>query len=98
MVDRRTLNFINGRLSQIKQIRMADVEAHFGKVAILAVGDFYQLPPVKAQSLLKPNSSDGIDLWHDNFKVFKLTEIMRQKDDASFAQLQASRETDEQLL
>ena len=85
MVDRRVLSYISGRLRQIKQVRGSEPSAQFGYVSILAVGDFYQLPPVRAASLMRPDASQGIDLWHDYFKVFTLTEIMRQREDAAFA-------------
>ena len=85
MVDRRVLSYISGRLRQIKQVRGSEPSAQFGYVSILAVGDFYQLPPVRAASLMRPDASHGIDLWHDSFEVFTLTEIMRQREDATFA-------------
>jgi hypothetical protein len=50
-------------------------------------GDFYQLPPVKAQSLLKPNTKAGIGLWIDLFSMVEFTQIMRQRDDQDFAEL-----------
>lgn len=37
---------------------------HGGNVGILAVGDLYLLPLVKASCLLKPNSNMGIDLLY----------------------------------
>ena len=85
MVDCRVLSYINSRLRQIKRIRSTDTASCFGNVSVLAVGDFYQLPPVRAQTLLKPNADEGIDLWHDNFKVVTLDQVMRQRDDAYFA-------------
>ena len=87
MVDRRVLSYINGRLRQIKRFRSMDTTAHFGNVSILAVGDFYQLPPVRAQTLMRPNADEGIDLWHDNFKIVTLVQTMRQRDDARFAEV-----------
>ena len=54
-------------------------------MCILAVGDFYQLPPVKARSLYQ---TDVItDLWNGNFYKVELTEIMRQKEDVRFAEV-----------
>ena len=51
----------------------------------MAVGDFYQLPPVRAGlPICAPNNCA---LWMDNFKFLELTEIMRQRDDATFAEL-----------
>ncbi|XP_055956976.1 ATP-dependent DNA helicase PIF1-like [Patella vulgata] len=53
-------------------------------VFIPTVGDFYQLPPVKGRALY--NDNEMVNLWQDNFKLVQLTEIMRQRDDLTFAQ------------
>ena len=60
---------------------------------ILAVGDLYQLPPV-CQLHLFDLVTDGYirlhksgSLWRDEFTLCKLTKIMTQKDDATFAEL-----------
>ncbi|CAG2195133.1 unnamed protein product [Mytilus edulis] len=83
MVGQPVLLYISERLRQIKQSR----NALFGNICVIAVGDFYQLPPVKQKSLynLKPDSQ--FPLWSSNFSIVELTQIMRQKDDAMFAQL-----------
>ena len=85
MVDPKLLSYIHGRLKQIKQIRGTDRKSLFGGVSILAVGDFYQLPPVKAKSLCVPSAHAGHTLWQENFEKIELDEIMRQRDDVSFA-------------
>ena len=82
MVDQKLLCYIHGRLRQIKQTR--DYSA-FGNVSIIAVGDFYQLPPVKGKSLYQ--STVQCDLWNDNFLKVELIEIMRQKEDVKFAEV-----------
>ncbi|XP_077967734.1 uncharacterized protein LOC144421969 [Styela clava] len=82
MVDYKLLSYIHGRLRQIKS---ASDEFPFGKVSIIAVGDFYQLPPVKASPLFKPNSLG--DLWNGYFKLVELNEIMRQKGGKKFAEM-----------
>ncbi|KAK6167006.1 hypothetical protein SNE40_021119 [Patella caerulea] len=81
MVDHKLLCYIHGRLRQIKQ---TPDHVLFGNVSIIAVGDFYQLPPVKGRPLY--NDNEIINLWQDNFKIVQLTEIMRQRDDLTFAQ------------
>ncbi|XP_035258455.1 uncharacterized protein LOC118219420 [Anguilla anguilla] len=81
MVDHKLLTYIHGRLRQIKQT--GDYSS-FGKVSIIAVGDLYQLPPVKGKPLYTQPS--GVNLWQNHFAVTELTEIVRQKD-THFAQL-----------
>ncbi|XP_073671989.1 uncharacterized protein [Paramisgurnus dabryanus] len=81
MVDHKLLAYIHGRLRQIKQ---TGDYSPFGKVSVIAVGDFYQLPPVKGKALYtEPN---GVNLWETNFSLIELTEIMRQKD-KNFAEI-----------
>ena len=45
MVSYETLGFIHQRLTEIKETD--DTEVYFGGLNIIAVGDFYQLPPVR---------------------------------------------------
>ena len=80
MVNKLIFFYINGRLRQIK----GEEKKPFGNVSILAVGDFYQLPPVAAKTVYD-EKCDIPDLWMKYFKVVELTEVMRQKDDACFA-------------
>ncbi|XP_071176421.1 uncharacterized protein [Mytilus edulis] len=83
MVGQRSLLYINERLRQIKQ----SGNALFGNICVIAVGDFYQLPPVKQKCLydLRPESS--FPLWSSNFSLVELKQVMRQKDDSVFAYL-----------
>ncbi|VDI36706.1 Hypothetical predicted protein [Mytilus galloprovincialis] len=83
MVGQRLLVYISERLRQIKQ----SGNASFGNVCVIAVGDFYQLPPVKQKCLydLRPESS--FPLWNSNFSLVELEQIMRQKDDSVFAHI-----------
>ena len=81
MVDTRLFAYIHGRLRQIKQ---CGDHSLFVKVSIVAVGDFYQLPPLKG----KPLYSDmpGLNIWNDHFEIANLTQVVRQKD-STFAEL-----------
>ena len=45
MVSYQTLYFVHRRLTEIKGTN--DTETLFGGLNIIAVGDFYQLPPVR---------------------------------------------------
>ena len=56
----------------------------FGNVSVIAVGDFYQLPPVKGKALYLDDL--GVDLWSRLLKVVGLKTIVRQKDPV-FAEL-----------
>lgn len=83
MVYKRLLYYIHERLVQIKKCKDP-----FGGVSVIAVGDFYQLPPVKQRKderLYKENFSFPNDYWCDLFQEVELTEIMRQRDDVPFS-------------
>lgn len=73
------MSYVNGRLRQIKQTGDYSL---FGKVS-LAVGDFYQLLPVKGTPLYA--DTKGVNLWENNFEIAELTEVVRQQD-VSFAE------------
>jgi hypothetical protein len=90
MVGSNMLLEIHKRLQEIKG---ASADQTFGGVSILAVGDLFQLPPV-CQPHLFGLVSDAYarlhktgSLWKDEFVLFELDEIMRQRDDATFAEL-----------
>ena len=57
----------------------------------ITVGDLYQLKPVMGQFVFEDyrNNYDPLatNLWTQHFKIYELTEIMRQKHDKKFAQL-----------
>ena len=63
----------------------------FRGVNIIAVGDLYQLKPVMGQFIFEDYSRNyeplATNLWTEYFKIYNLTQIMRQKDDKKFAQL-----------
>lgn len=83
MVGSTIFSRIDTRLRQI-----TGVSNSFGGLSLICVGDFLQLSPVKdsaifcppKHSLLKTNLSP---LW-DEFYLYELTEVMRQKDDLNF--------------
>ncbi|XP_065356189.1 uncharacterized protein LOC135950582 [Calliphora vicina] len=85
MVGARMLNYLDARLKQIFKSTTA-----FGGISILVFGDLKQLPPVGDKWIFSINTSNpygviaGESLW-SIFKFFELTEIMRQRDDCSFA-------------
>ena len=81
MVSKELFAYVHWRFQQIKGNRRP-----FGGMSVLAVGDFYQLPPLGKAKPLCVGEDDVLDLWQD-FKMVNLTEIMRQKDDLTFAEL-----------
>jgi len=86
MVSNNKLSFIDQRLQQLTGRRIP-----FGGISIIAVGDLFQLKPVADtwifQDLSRDASALSPNLWKEHFKMFELTEIMRQKDDFEFAQM-----------
>ena len=80
------LKFIHLRLQEIKSNNLM-----FGGINIIAVGDLYQLKPVMGQFVFENYKSNcgplASNLWTENFKIYELTKIMRQKDDKTFAEL-----------
>ncbi|CAG2198023.1 unnamed protein product [Mytilus edulis] len=66
----------------------AGTAAH--NISVLAFEDLFHLPPVMQQFVFKP-SKDPLsrmcdNLW-DDFSLYELTDIMRQKDDFKFTEL-----------
>ena len=59
----------------------------FGGVHVILVGDLYQLKPVGEPWIFEVKSALEVNLWQKFFKLYELTEIMRQKEDKSFAEL-----------
>ncbi|KAG2193591.1 hypothetical protein INT47_007394 [Mucor saturninus] len=65
-------------------------DKHFAGKHVLVLGDFLQLPPVHDFAIYSGFPNNPIrhikltELWH-TFEVQRLTEIMRQKDDANFS-------------
>ena len=92
MVGAETLYKIHMRLQEIKGLNYSDTR--FGNVTIIAVGDLYQLPPLKDKKIYDTPGT-GYDpnpiclhgsLWKENFNFHELKHIVRQKDQ-QFAQL-----------
>ncbi|XP_062586775.1 uncharacterized protein LOC134248381 isoform X1 [Saccostrea cucullata] len=76
MVSSTMLTYISRRLSDIKQC-----ELPFGGLNVIAIGDFFQLRPVKASFVF-----ENTILW-ELFKPIFLKENMRQRDDNLYASL-----------
>jgi hypothetical protein len=86
MVSNVGLLHIHQRLKEIFATPSSEL---FAGISILAVGDFYQLPPIRSATTFSNYKNDSFNLCHP-LHVFKMTEleqIMRQKDDLAFTQL-----------
>ncbi|CAG9799467.1 unnamed protein product [Chironomus riparius] len=86
MMGLSTFEKINNRLMQVFQTKK-----EFGGRSIITFGDFQQLRPVNDSFIFGTSRNSlshlfGNPLW-EKFKIFELTEIMRQRDDLIFAQL-----------
>ena len=92
MIGADTLYKIHMRLQEIKGLTYSDTR--FGNVTIIAVGDLYQLPPLKDKKIYDTPGSNYDpnpiclhgSLWQENFNFHELKHIVRQKDQ-QFAQL-----------
>ena len=61
----------------------------FGGLSMMCVGDFYQLPPIRAPSVYREFRDPLLNvdhLWH-MFEMAELTEVMRQRGDNDFVDL-----------
>lgn len=65
MVGQNTLIYVNERLRQIKQ----SGNAVFGNICVIAVGDFFQLPPVRQRCLYDLRSQYSLPLWNCTFSL-----------------------------
>ena len=84
MVGRSHFEMVNHRCAMVKHSNPNYLD--FGKVSVLAVGDFYQLDPVGQSPLFVKNYSTAKcpsdlapSIW-DKFLFHELTQVMRQKD------------------
>ena len=86
MVGSGMFKFLNLRLQQIMGTKKP-----FGGVSLVTVGDLFQLKPVFDKWIFENSKDDysalAMNIWQECFKMFELTEIMRQKDDREFAEL-----------
>lgn len=87
MVSAKLWSCVSQRLQQIKACKEP-----FGGISVLAVGDLNQLPPVQGKYVFMEDSDNAYDslnidsLW-SGFKLFELTEQMRQKNDKEYAEI-----------
>ena len=86
MVGVNMFNFINSRLQEIFATSQP-----FGGISLLVVGDLFQLRPVQDSWIFKTSDKGygpiASNTWQDLVGLFELKTIMRQKDDATYAEL-----------
>ena len=88
MVSYETLGFIHQRLTEIKGTD--DTEVYFGGLNIIAVGDFYQLPPVRDRFVFQNGRGyvpASTHLWRDLFTMVELHTNMRQRNDTTYSEV-----------
>ena len=85
MVGKRMLLFIHHCLQEI-----CGNQLPFGGINMLLFGDLHQLQPVKDGWIFEDidpyYGAFAPNIFKDNFEIFELDEIMRQKEDQIFAQ------------
>ena len=63
----------------------------FGGLHVIAIGDFFQMAPVKDSYIFKDEPSRygplAVNLWKDYFHIYSLLEIMRQRGQKQFCQI-----------
>ena len=92
MIGAQTLYKIHMCLQEIKGLHYSNTR--FGNVTIIAVGDLYQLPPLKDKKIYDtPGTGDDPNpvclhqsLWQENFYFHEMKHVVRQKN-KHFAQL-----------
>ena len=82
MVGSGMFNLINLRLQQIKGNKKL-----FGGIHVITFGDLFQLKPVFDGWIFTSRNPLATNLWVEEFSMYELREIMRQKDDQHFAEL-----------
>ena len=92
VIGAQTLYKIHMYLQEIKGLHYSNT--WFGNVTIIAVGDLYQLPPLKDKKIYDtPGTGDDPNsvclhqsLWQENFYFHEMKHVVRQKN-KHFAQL-----------
>ena len=78
-------------MTETSRILYINTHVPFGNVSVLAVGDLFQLPPVHPEQYIFGDTSDDlanvVGAGWNNFKLIELDQIMRQKDDQTFAEM-----------
>ena len=86
MISNNRLYHIHKRLCEIFGVSLDKL---FAGLLVIAIGDFYQLPPIRQSSVFTPFKHDLLNFCHPwkRFEYFELTETMRQQGDDQFISL-----------
>ena len=85
MTGRNMLQNISSRLNTIFGLPDQS-NIRFGNRHVLVFGDLYQLEPVKDGTVYGEYKDPlMVNIWEEQFSLFELEEVMRQKDDQAFA-------------
>uniref|UniRef100_A0A1X7US12 ATP-dependent DNA helicase n=1 Tax=Amphimedon queenslandica TaxID=400682 RepID=A0A1X7US12_AMPQE len=88
MVSHLTMSFIHKRLTEIKGTD--DTDVLLGGLNVIAVGDFFQLPPVRDKFVFQDGrgyNPGSTHMWRDEFKLIELTQNMRQRGDTEYSDI-----------
>jgi hypothetical protein len=86
MVGNITPLHVHQQLKDIFEVSSIDL---FAGISIIAVGDLYQLPPIKKKAIFDDYKIETHNRCHPwrIFKMVELTDIIRQKNDKAFTEL-----------
>ena len=78
--------FVHLRLNEI--LGSVNNEPFVG-ITVITVGDFFQLPPVGGKPVYATykNTWENVESSRKHFKIFELTEVMRQREDSQLIDL-----------
>ena len=86
MIGRTLWNKSDKRLKEI-----FGTQKDFGGLHVIAVGDFFQLPPVRDSYVFKDDNKDygplATNLWKKHIHIYTLSEIMRQRGEKEFCEI-----------
>ena len=74
----------------MKQLGTDDTEVYCDGLNIIAVGDFYQLPPVRDRFMFQNGRGyvqASTPLWRDLFTMVELHTNMRQRYDTTYSEV-----------
>ena len=85
---------VGSTLSKYANIRLQEIfdcKRPFGGKHVIAIHDFYQMKPVMDGYIFKNSGKHytalAPNVWCDNFKIYSLVEIMRQKEEKKFCEI-----------